>query len=87
MGVAGSTLRRKLALNRKAQAYWRKYYRRADQSDVHVMDVRRTLTDLAKFAGMDRPLDATASSIVSDREGKGQTNIYRVRGRAGRREQ
>ena len=41
MGVAGSFSPdgTKLAVNRKAQAYWRKYYRGAYQSDVTVMDL------------------------------------------------
>ena len=30
---------KKLAINRKAQSYWRKYYRGAYQSDVTVMDI------------------------------------------------
>jgi len=30
---------RKLAINRRSQSYWRKYYRGAYQSDVTVMDI------------------------------------------------
>ncbi len=49
MGVAGSYSPdgKRLAINRKAQAYWRKYYRGAYQSDVTVMDLAaRTFKDL-----------------------------------------
>ena len=56
MGVAGSYSPdgTKLAVNRKAQAYWRKYYRGAYQSDVTVMDLAsKTFKDVAKFDGMD----------------------------------
>ena len=85
MGVAGSYSPdgTKLAINRKAQAYWRKYYRGAYQSDVTVMDLAaRTFKDLAPFDGMDSwPMWGRDGFIyfVSDREGKGLTNIWRVR--------
>ena len=88
MGVAGSFSPdgTKLAVNRKAQAYWRKYYRGAYQSDVTVMDLAsKTFKDVTSFDGMDSwPLWSRDGHIyfVSDREGKGQTNIWRV-GEAG----
>jgi tricorn protease len=84
MGVCGcySPDGKKLAINRKAQAYWRKYYRGAFQSDVTVMDLAaKTFRDLTSFEGMDSwPLWSSDGFIyyVSDREGKGQTNIWRV---------
>ena len=84
MGVAGSYSPdgKKLAVTRKAQAYWRKYYRGAYQSDITVMDLTsKTFKDLAKFEGMDSwPLWSKDGFIyfVSDRQGKGQTNIWRV---------
>jgi tricorn protease len=84
MGVAGSYSPdgTKLAINRKAQAYWRKYYRGAYQSDVTVMDLAsRTFKDLAPFDGMDSwPMWGRDGFIyfVSDREGRGLTNIWRV---------
>ena len=88
MGVTGSFAPdgTKLAVNRKGQAYWRKYYRGAYQSDVTVMDLTsKTFKDVASFDGMDSwPLWSRDGHIyfVSDREGKGQTNIWRV-GEAG----
>jgi tricorn protease len=88
MGVAGSFSPdgTKLAINRKSQAYWRKYYRGAYQSDVTVMDVAsRTFKDVTSFDGLDSwPLWSRDGHIyfVSDREGKGLTNVWRV-GEAG----
>jgi tricorn protease len=85
MGVAGSFSPdgTRLAINRKAQSYWRKYYRGAYQSDVTVMDVgAKTFKDLTSFDGMDSwPMWGRDGFIyfVSDREGGGLTNIYRVR--------
>ncbi len=93
MGVAGSYSPdgTKLAINRKSQSYWRKYYRGAYQSDVTVMDLAtKTFTDVAHFDGMDSwPMWGKDGFIyfVSDREGKGQTNIYRVGEKGGEAEQ
>ncbi len=93
MGVAGSYSPdgTKLAINRKAQSYWRKYYRGAYQSDVTVMDLgSKTFKDLTTFDGMDSwPMWGNDGPIyfVSDREGKGQTNIYRVSENGGEAEQ
>jgi tricorn protease len=84
MGVAGSYSPdgTKLAVNRKAQSYWRKYYRGAYQSDVTVMDLSaKTFKDLTTFDGMDSwPMWSQDGHIyfVSDRDGKGLTNIWRV---------
>jgi tricorn protease len=89
MGVAGSYSPdgTRLAINRKAQAYWRKYYRGAYQSDVTVMDLAsKTFKDLTHFEGMDSwPLWGHDGFIyfVSDRQGKGLTNIWRVRDSGG----
>lgn len=93
MGVTGSFSPdgKKLAVNRKAQSYWRKYYRGAYQSDVTVMDLTaKTFKDLTTFDGMDSwPLWSRDGFIyfVSDREGKGLTNIWRVRETGGDAEQ
>jgi tricorn protease len=81
---------RRLALNRKSQVYWRKYYRGASQSDVTVMDVAsKKFTDLTDFDGMDTwPMWGTDGQIyfVSDREGGGLTNIWRVSESGGKAE-
>jgi tricorn protease len=72
----------KLAINRKSQAYWRKYYRGSFQSDITVMDVAsKKFTDLTDFDGMDTwPMWGRDGHIyfVSDREPGGVTNIWRV---------
>src|SRR5262249_11405333 len=72
----------KLAVNRRSQVYWRKYYRGAYQSDVTVMDVAaKKFTDLTDFNGLDSwPMWSTDGFIyfVSDRDGNGLTNIWRV---------
>jgi tricorn protease len=88
MGIAGSYSPdgKKLAINRKGQVYWRKYYRGAYNTDVTVMDLAsKKFTDLTTFEGLDSwPMWAHDGFIyfVSDREdGKsntGLTNIWRV---------
>src|SRR5262245_26350398 len=84
MGVYGgfSPDGKKLALNRRSQVYWRKYYRGSYQSDVTIMDISaRKFTDLTDFDGMDAwPMWGADSHIyfVSDREGNGLTNIWRI---------
>lgn len=73
---------KKLAINRKGQVYWRKYYRGSMQTDVTVMDIAaKKFTDLTDFDGLDSwPMWSTDGFIyfVSDREGGGLTNIWRV---------
>jgi len=88
MGIAGSYSPdgKKIAINRKGQVYWRKYYRGAYNTDVTVMDLAaKKFTDLTTFEGLDSwPMWAHDGFIyfVSDREdGKsntGLTNIWRV---------
>ncbi|HYY42019.1 MAG TPA: DPP IV N-terminal domain-containing protein, partial [Pyrinomonadaceae bacterium] len=84
IGVQGSYSPdgRRLAYNQRAQAYWRKYYRGANQSDVLVADVAaQKFTNVTDFAGLDSwPMWARDGFIyfVSDREGNGLTNIWRV---------
>jgi tricorn protease len=84
MGVWGSYSPdgAKLAINRKSQVYWRKYYRGAYQSDVTVMDVAaKKFTDVTDFDGEDSwPMWSTNGFIyfVSDRDGGGLTNIWRA---------
>ncbi|HEY2931430.1 MAG TPA: S41 family peptidase [Acidobacteriota bacterium] len=81
---------RKLALNRKAQQYWRKYYRGAYQTDITVMDIAaRKFSELTNFEGIDSwPMWSTDGHIyfVSDREGAGLTNIWRVPENGGKAE-
>jgi tricorn protease len=84
MGVNGafSPDGKKLVINRKGQAYWRKYYRGAYQSDVTVMDLAsKTFKDLTTFDGLDSwPMWSKDGFVyfVSDRDGKGLTNIWCV---------
>jgi tricorn protease len=81
---------RKLAINRKSQSYWRKFYRGAYQTDVTVMDVSaRKFTDVTDFNGMDSwPMWSRDGHIyfVSDREDGGLTNIWRVAESGGKAE-
>jgi tricorn protease len=90
MGVQGSYSPdgRRIAYNQKAQVYWRKYYRGAMQSDVVVMDAAsKKFTNLTDFEGLDSwPMWARDGHIyfVSDREGGGLTNIWRVSEAGGR---
>src|SRR5262245_1987127 len=82
---------KKLAINRKSQSYWRKYYRGAYQTDVTVMDIAaKKFTDVTDFDGMDSwPMWGRDGYIyfVSDREGNGLTNVWRVRESGGKAEQ
>ncbi|HEX8635857.1 MAG TPA: S41 family peptidase [Pyrinomonadaceae bacterium] len=84
MGVQGSYSPdgRRLAYNQKAQSYWRKFYRGSMQSDVVVMDAAsKSFKNLTDFEGLDSwPMWARDGHIyfVSDREGGGLTNIWRV---------
>jgi len=72
----------RLAYNQKSQVYWRKYYRGAYQSDIMVMDVSaKKFTQLTDFDGLDSwPMWGHDGYIyfVSDRDGGGLTNIWRV---------
>lgn len=92
MGVYGSFSPdgKRLAINRKSQVYWRKYYRGAYNSDVTVMDLAtHKFTDLTDFPGMDTwPMWSRDGHIyfVSDREAGGLTNIWRVAESGGKAE-
>ncbi|HET6854516.1 MAG TPA: S41 family peptidase [Pyrinomonadaceae bacterium] len=72
----------RLAYNQKSQVYWRKYYRGSYQSDIMVMDVSaKKFTQLTDFDGLDSwPMWGHDGFIyfVSDRDGNGLTNIWRV---------
>lgn len=84
MGVQGSYSPdgQKIAYNQKAQSYWRKFYRGAYQSDVIVADLAaKKFTQVTDFDGLDSwPMWGHDGYIyfVSDRDGNGLTNIWRV---------
>ncbi len=92
MGVQGSFSPdgKRLAYNPKSQAYWRKFYRGSFQSDVMVVDIAaKRFTQLTDFDGLDAsPMWGRDSSIyfVSDREGNGLTNIWRISENGGKAE-
>ncbi|HKG98680.1 MAG TPA: hypothetical protein VKA97_12740, partial [Pyrinomonadaceae bacterium] len=71
-----------LAYNQKSQVYWRKFYRGSYQSDIVVMDVAaKKFTQITDFDGLDSwPMWGRDGFIyfVSDRDGNGLTNIWRV---------
>ncbi|HEU4875594.1 MAG TPA: hypothetical protein VFT44_20965, partial [Pyrinomonadaceae bacterium] len=73
---------KRLAYNQKSQAYWRKFYRGSYQSDVMIMDVAaKKFTQVTDFEGLDSwPMWGHDGHIyfVSDRDGNGLTNIWRV---------
>lgn len=82
---------KKIAVNRKGQSYWRKYYRGSYQTDITVMDIAsKTFKDLTDFNGMDSwPMWARDGHIyfVSDRENGGLSNIWRVPENGGKAQQ
>ncbi|HKY27797.1 MAG TPA: S41 family peptidase [Pyrinomonadaceae bacterium] len=84
MGVQGaySPDGRRLAYNPKSQVYWRKYYRGSMQSDVMILDVAsKKFTQLTDFDGHDSwPMWGNDGAVyfVSDRDGNGLTNIWRI---------
>ncbi|HWN08875.1 MAG TPA: S41 family peptidase [Pyrinomonadaceae bacterium] len=73
---------KRLAYNPRAQSYWRKFYRGSNQSDIIVMDVStKKFSQLTDFDGHDSwPMWGNDGGIyfVSDRDGNGLTNIWRV---------
>jgi len=77
----------KLAINRHGQSYWRKYYRGSNQTDVTIMDIAaKKFTNVTDFNGLDSwPMWGRDGFIyfVSDREGRGLSNIYRVAEKGG----
>ncbi|MGH9881652.1 MAG: S41 family peptidase, partial [Pyrinomonadaceae bacterium] len=81
---------KRIAYNPKSQVYWRKYYRGSYQSDIIVMDVAaKRFTQLTDFNGVDSwPMWGNDGFVyfVSDREGNGLTNIWRVPENGGRAE-
>ncbi len=81
---------RRIAYNPKGQVYWRKYYRGSNQTDVVVMDVAsKQFKQLTDFEGLDSwPMWGNDGGVyfVSDREGGGLTNIWRVSDNGGKAE-
>jgi tricorn protease len=81
----------KVAINRHGQAYWRKYYRGSNQTDITIMDVAaKKFTTITDFNGIDSwPMWGRDGFIyfVSDREGKGLSNIWRIADKGGAAEQ
>ena len=79
---------KRLAYNQKSQVYWRKFYRGAYQSDIMIMDVAaKKFTPITDFDGLDSwPMWGHDGFIyfVSDREGNGLTNIWRVSDNGGK---
>ena len=73
---------KRIAYNQKSQVYWRKYYRGSYQSDIMIMDVAaKKFTQVTDFEGLDSwPMWGHDGFVyfVSDREGSGLTNVYRV---------
>ena len=75
----------RIAYNPKGQVYWRKYYRGAYATDVWIEDVSaKKFTQVTDFDGLDSwPMwGKDGIYFVSDRDGEGLTNIWRV-GEAG----
>jgi tricorn protease len=73
---------KRLAYNQKGQVYWRKYYRGAYSTDIMIMDVAaKKFTQVTDFDGLDSwPMWGRDGFIyfVSDRDGNGLTNLWRV---------
>src|SRR5437763_3696043 len=73
---------KRIAYNPKGQVYWRKYYRGAYQTDVWIEDVStKKFSQLTDFDGLDSwSMWSKDGGIyfVSDRDGGGLTNIWRV---------
>ncbi len=92
MGLQGSYSPdgKRLAYNQRGQVYWRKYYRGSYQTDVTVMDVSaKKFANLTEFDGLDSwPMWASNGFIyfVSDRDGNGLTNVWRVSESGGKTE-
>lgn len=81
---------KRIAYNQRGQVYWRKYYRGSYQTDVFVLDLAaKKAANLTDFNGMDSwPMWGRDGFIyfVSDRDGGGLTNIWRVSEKGGKAE-
>jgi tricorn protease len=70
-----------IAYNPKGQVYWRKYYRGAYATDVWIEDISsKKFSQLTDFDGLDSwPMwGKDGIYFVSDRDGGGLTNIWRI---------
>jgi tricorn protease len=79
----------RIAYNPKGQVYWRKYYRGAYATDVWIEDVSaKKFTQVTDFDGLDSwPMwGKDGIYFVSDRDGEGLTNIWRVADAGGKAE-
>lgn len=78
----------RIAYNPKGQVYWRKYYRGAYATDVWIEDISaKKFTQLTDFDGLDSwPMWSRDGDIyfVSDRDGNGLTNIWRISDKGGK---
>jgi tricorn protease len=81
---------RRIVYTPKGQVYWRKYYRGSYQTDVWMEDVAaKRFTQLTDFEGQDSwPMWSNGGDIyfVSDRDGNGLTNIWRIAESGGKAE-
>ena len=81
---------KRIAYNPKSQVYWRKNYRGSYQSDIVIMDISaKRFTQITDFNGLDSwPMWGNDGFIyfVSDRDGSGLTNIWRVSDNGGKAE-
>lgn len=78
---------KRIAYNPKGQVYWRKYYRGSYATDVWIEDVAaKKFTQLTDFDGLDSwPMwSRDGIYFVSDRDGNGLTNIWRVSDNGGK---
>jgi len=79
----------RLAYNPKGQVYWRKYYRGSYATDVWIEDIStKKFTQVTDFDGLDSwPMwGRDGIYFVSDRDGNGLTNIWRVGDAGGKAE-
>jgi tricorn protease len=81
---------KRIAYNPKGQVYWRKYYRGSYQTDVWIEEVAsKKFTQLTDFDGLDSwPMWSRDGDIyfVSDRDGNGLTNLWRIADSGGKAE-
>jgi tricorn protease len=80
---------KRIAYNPKGQVYWRKYYRGAYATDVWIEDIStKKFSQLTDFDGLDSwPMwGKDGIYFVSDRDGGGLTNIWRIGDNGGKAE-